>query len=73
MKKLVGFALAVLLSLALLSIPMAWGATSLSLSGVFLGEPDGFIPQLGVGLRWHLARSLTQPAFGRSSTAALAR
>jgi hypothetical protein len=58
MKKLVGFALAVLFSLTLLSVPMAWGATSLSLSGVFWGEPDIFIPGLGLSAELPLTRSL---------------
>jgi hypothetical protein len=37
---------------------MAWGATSLSLSGVFWGEPDIFIPGLGLSAELPLTRSL---------------
>lgn len=57
-EKLLGSALLVLLSLALFPIPMAWAATGLSLSGIFMGEPDVFIPGLGLSAELSLSRSL---------------
>ncbi len=57
-EKLLGSALVLLLSLTLLPIPMAWGATGLSLSGIFLGEPDVFIPGLGLSAELSFSRSL---------------
>ncbi len=71
-EKLLGSALTVLLSLALL-VPMAWGAPGLSLSGIFMGEPDVFIPGLGLSAELSLSRSLgifagaqfSSPAAGR--------
>ncbi len=57
-KKLLGSALLALLSLALLSVPMAWGATGLSLSAIFMGEPDVFIPGLGLSAELSLSRSV---------------
>ncbi len=56
-EKLLGSALIVLLSLALL-VPMAWGAPGLSLSGIFIGEPDVFIPGLGLSAELSFSRSL---------------
>ncbi len=57
-EKLLGSALIVLISLMIFPIPTAWGVTSLSLSGIFMGEPDVFIPGLGLSAELSLSRSL---------------
>ncbi len=54
MKTLLGSALGVLALLA----PSALAAPSLSLSGIFLGEPDIFVPGLGVSIKFPFTRSL---------------
>lgn len=57
-EKLLGLTLTVLLFLALLPFPIVLGATSLSLSGIFMGEPDVFIPGLGLSAELSFSRSL---------------
>ena len=56
--KLLSSALVVLFSSALLPIPTAWGATSLAVSGSFLGEPDVCVPGFGLEAEILLTRSL---------------
>ncbi len=48
----------ILLSVMLFSPPAALGATGLSISAVFLGQPDVFEPGLGVSVELPLTRSL---------------
>jgi hypothetical protein len=50
--------LVILLVLAVIPPPASWGATGLAISGVFLGEPDVFVPGVGMEAKLGLAHSL---------------
>ena len=56
--KLLCAGLVILLLVAIIPPPASWGATGLAISGVFLGEPDVFVPGVGIEAELGLARSL---------------
>ena len=56
--KLLCAGLVILLLVAIIPPLVSWGATGLAISGVFLGEPDVFVPGVGVRAELGLTRSL---------------